>query len=91
MKQPLFDTTPRSTAVASVYGMQAHAGRALAVNEVHARPHLLIQAPRGLLQLAFMTEGDPAKDQAEMTELSQRLGVAGPDYTSPLHVKNAMI
>lgn len=86
MKQPpLSDTTPRPTASTSVYGMPAHAGRALAVDEVHARPHLLIQAPRGLLQLAFMTEGDPARDQQAMTELSQRLGVAQSDSGAALH------
>ncbi|CAO1663028.1 hypothetical protein NYA30BAC_01815 [Halomonas sp. NYA30] len=30
----------------TVYGMPAYADRAAAVNEVHARPHLMIQAPR---------------------------------------------
>lgn len=86
MKQPpQLDMAPKSAFQTTVYGMQALADRAAAVNEVHARPHLLIQAPRGLLQLAFVTEGDSAKDQAAMTELSQRLGVAEPDNTTPLH------
>ncbi|MQA54750.1 DUF3422 family protein [Pseudomonas piscis] len=86
MKPPLLcDTPPGTTALAAVYGMPAHADRALAVDEVHARPHLLIQAPRGLLQLAFMTEGDPAKDQAALTELSRRFGIAETDNFSRLH------
>ncbi|HBP5008947.1 MULTISPECIES: DUF3422 family protein [Pseudomonadaceae] len=86
MKQPpQLDMAPNPAFQTTVYGMQALADRAAAVNEVHARPHLLIQAPRGLLQLAFITEGDSAKDQAAMTELSQRLGVAEPDNTTPLH------
>lgn len=79
---PLNDTT---AAVTRVYGMPAHAGRTLAVDEVHARPHLLVQAPRTLLQLAFMTEGDPARDQEAMSELSRRLGVAQPDNVAALH------
>ncbi|WP_157510889.1 DUF3422 family protein [Frateuria sp. Soil773] len=55
--------------------MPAHADRAAAVGEVHARPHLSIQAPRGILQFAFMTEGDLARDQAAMSELGYlRLG-----------------
>ncbi|MEG7168109.1 DUF3422 family protein, partial [Pseudomonas aeruginosa] len=45
----------------------------------------LIQAPRGILQLAFMTEGDQAKDQMAMSELSHRFGVAEPDHATPLH------
>lgn len=79
------NTSPQSASTATVYGMLAHADRAAAVGEVHARPHLLIEAPRGLLQFAFMTEGDLAKDQAAMSELSHRLGVAEPDQATPLH------
>ena len=66
-------------------GELADADRAAAVGEVHARPHLLIQAPRGILQLAFMTEGDQARDQMAMSELSHRFGVAEPDHATPLH------
>ncbi|MDC6689941.1 DUF3422 domain-containing protein, partial [Leclercia adecarboxylata] len=47
-----------------VYGMPAHADRRAAVEEVHARPHLLTQSPRSLLQLSFMTEGDMSRDRA---------------------------
>ncbi|MDT7526872.1 DUF3422 family protein [Pseudidiomarina sp. GXY010] len=70
---------------ATVYGMPAYADRAAAVGEVHARPHLLLQAPRGILQLAFMTEGDQTRDQMAMSELSHRFGVAEPDHATPLH------
>ncbi|MGK8437333.1 DUF3422 family protein [Ectopseudomonas hydrolytica] len=86
MKQsPPIDAPSETAGPAAVYGMQAYADRAVAVGEVHARPHLLIKAPRAVLQLAFITEGDPAKDQAAITELSQRLGVAEPDNMTPLH------
>lgn len=74
-------TSPQAT----VYGMPAHTDRIVAVGEVHARPHPLIQAPRGLLQIAFMTEGDLSKDRTSMSMLSQRLGVAEPDHATPLH------
>jgi len=86
MKEPSsVHTPPRGASAATVYGMPAHVDRAAAVGEVHARPHLLIQAPRGLSQLAFMTEGDLARDQAAMSGLSHRLGVAEPDHATPLH------
>lgn len=39
-------TTVQPAPTATVYGMPAYADRAAAVGEVHARPHLLIQAPR---------------------------------------------
>ncbi|MCS5949203.1 DUF3422 family protein [Klebsiella pneumoniae subsp. pneumoniae] len=35
--------------------MPAHKDRTAAVNEVHARPHLLITSPQTLLQFAFTT------------------------------------
>lgn len=38
-------TTVQPAPTATVYGMPAYADRAAAVGEVHARPHLLIQAP----------------------------------------------
>ena len=87
MKEPanINTTTVQPTPTATVYGMPAYTDRAAAVGEVHARPHLLIQAPRGILQLAFMTEGDQAKDQMAMSELSHRFGVAEPDHATPLH------
>ena len=39
-------TTVQPAPTATVYGMPAYADRAAAVGEVHARPHLLIQAPQ---------------------------------------------
>ena len=70
-------STPEAT---TVYGMPAYADRAAAVGEVHARPHPLLQPPRGLLQFAFMTEGNPAADRAAMRALSDRFGVAANLY-----------
>jgi uncharacterized membrane-anchored protein len=32
-----------------------------------------------------MTEGDQARDQMAMSELSHRFGVAEPDHATPLH------
>ena len=37
----------------TVYGMPAYPDRAVAVNEVHARPHLMIQAPQGDFAVRF--------------------------------------
>lgn len=70
---------------ADVYGMLAYADRAVAVNEVHSRPHLLLEAPCDLLQFAFMTEGGRAGDQAAMTQLSHRLGVLAPGSNTQHH------
>lgn len=82
---PNIDEAPHPDGPAMVYGMPAHADRAMAVHEVHARPHPLLHAPRALVQLAFMTEGDLARDKAAMSALSQRLGVAEPDHATALH------
>ncbi|HBP5919947.1 DUF3422 family protein [Pseudomonas aeruginosa] len=78
-------TTEQPVPTATVYGMPAYPDRAAALGEVHARPHLLIQAPCSILQLAFMNEGDAARDQMAMSELSHRFGVAEPDHARPLH------
>ena len=63
----------------SVMGFPAHHGRPGAIGEVHARPHPLIEAPRMLVQLSFMTEGGSVVDHAVLAELSRRQGVAAPD------------
>ena len=78
-------STTTSPTIETVYGMPAYIDRAAAVGEVHSRPHLLIDAPRSLLQLAFMTEGDKEKDQIAMDELSHRLGIPETDHTARLH------
>ena len=84
-EQANISTTAPATPAGTVYGMPAYVDRAAAVGEVHARPHLLIEAPRSILQLAFMTEGDLHRDQVAMSELSHRFGVAEPDHATPLH------
>lgn len=82
---PYMNTTSQLDGSATVYGMPAHADRGIAVREVHARQHPLLHAPRALMQIAFMTEGDFARDKVSMSALSQRLGVAEPDHATPLH------
>jgi uncharacterized membrane-anchored protein len=77
--------TAQQTMSETVYGMLAHPDRAAAVGEIHARPHLLIQAPRSILQLAFITEGDLVKDKIAMSELSHRFGAPEPEHETPLH------
>ncbi|EKF20654.1 DUF3422 family protein [Nitratireductor pacificus] len=62
----------------TVLGFPAHEGRAGALGEVHARPHALLEAPRLIVQLSFMTEGGSVVDQAVLADLSRRLGVAAP-------------
>lgn len=70
----------------TVYGMPAHKDRTAAVNEVHARPHLLITSPQTLLQFAFMTKGDQSGDQRVMFELSDRLGLTPSENSAPCTV-----
>jgi uncharacterized membrane-anchored protein len=68
-----------------VYGMPTYENRRVAIDEVHARPYLLIEAPRVLVQLAFMNDGNLAKDKATLAELSSRMGASLPDDDTPLH------
>ena len=58
MKEPanINTTTVQPALTATVYGMPAYTDRAAAVGEVHARPHPLLQPPRGLLQFAFRNQ-----------------------------------
>jgi len=74
-----------SSLTGTVLGFPAHEGRPGAIGEVHARPHPLIEAPRVLVQLSFMTEGGSDIDQAALAELSRRLGVAAPDRQARHH------
>ncbi|MCX7304298.1 MAG: DUF3422 family protein [Hyphomicrobiales bacterium] len=71
-----------------VLGFPAHAGRSEAIGEVHSRPHPLVQQPRTLVQLAFMTEGGAAMDHAVLSELSGRLGKAAPNKQARHHAMN---
>ncbi|HDR9759630.1 TPA: DUF3422 family protein [Burkholderia cepacia] len=84
MNEPIQASTAQHPSP-TVYGMPAHEDRAAAVGEVHARPHLLIQAPRTLVQFAFLTEGDMSRDSAALSALSDRLGIAPQKLAAPLH------
>lgn len=81
--QSKLDFTPRTTG--SVMGFPAHEGRPEAIGEVHARPRPPIEAPRVLIQLAFMTEGGSGVDHAVLAELSRRLGIAAPERQARHH------
>ena len=78
--------TPRATG--SVMGFPAHESRPGALGEVHARPHPMVQTPRILVQLSFMTEGGASVDHAVLSELSRRLGIATPDRQARHHAMN---
>lgn len=69
----------------SVMGFPAHEGRPSALGEVHSRPHPLVESPRVLVQLSFMTEGGSGVDHAVLSELSRRLGIAAPDRHARHH------
>jgi uncharacterized membrane-anchored protein len=75
----------RPRAIGSVLGFPAHEGRPSALGEVHARPHPLVETPRVLIQLSFMTEGGTSVDHAVLSELSRRLGIAAPGSQARLH------
>ncbi len=77
---------PRPTG--SVMGFPAHEGRPGALGEVHSRPHPLVEKPRVLVQLSFMTEGGSSVDHAVLSELSRRLGIAAPDRQARHHAMN---
>lgn len=71
--------------IGPVMGMAAFEQRSAAIGEVHARPHPLIEAPRLLVQLSFMTGTAGGRDHAVLAELSQRLGIAAPDRRARHH------
>lgn len=68
-----------------VLGFATHSGRSAAVGEVHSRPSPLVDVPRILVQLSFMTEGGSTVDHAVLADLSRRLGVASPDRQARHH------
>ena len=74
------------TLVGTVLGFPAHPGRPGAVGEVHSRPHPLIEAPRLLVQLSFMTDGGSGVDHAALAELSRAQGVSPPERQARHHV-----
>tara|TARA_B100000678_G_scaffold120384_1_gene100881 strand:- start:728 stop:2008 length:1281 start_codon:yes stop_codon:yes gene_type:complete len=53
-------------------------GRAEALGEIHARPHLPVGPDRAIIQLAFLTEGGSPVDHAVLSELSRQRGIAAP-------------
>jgi uncharacterized membrane-anchored protein len=65
--------------------MPALGNRQVAIDEVHARPYLLVETPRTLMLFAFMNEGNLAKDHDTLAEISQRMGAPLPDQNTPLH------
>lgn len=75
----------RRRATGSVLGFPAHDSLAAAVGELHARPSPLVETPRVMVQLAFMTEGGYAVDHAVVSTLSRRLGIAPPEYQARHH------
>lgn len=68
-----------------VLGFATHSGRSAAVGEVHSRPSPLVDVPRILVQLSFMTEGGSTVDHAVLADLSRRLGIAPPDRQARHH------
>ena len=60
------------------FGFPLHAERATALGEVHARPAPIINAPRVLIKLCFITDGGVSVDQAVLAELSRQNGVSPP-------------
>ena len=76
---------PPSLITGNVLGFPAHEARPGAIGEVHARPHPLIETPRLLVLLSFMTEGGSTVDQAVLAALSRRLGIAPPDRGARHH------
>lgn len=69
----------------AVYGMPALGSRQIALDEIHARPFPFVEAPRSLVQLAFMNEGNLTKDRETLAEVSSRMGAPLPDQSTPLH------
>lgn len=85
MPSGLIDTEISNGLSGSVLGFRAYEARSDALGEVHARPHPLLEAPRILIQLSFMTEGGTEVDHAVLAGLSRRLGIAAPDRRARHH------
>lgn len=80
------DNQPQKSAYpGGVLGFATHSGRSPALGEVHSRPSPLIDVPRILVQLSFMTEGGSSVDHAVLADLSRRLGVAPPEHQARHH------
>ncbi|MBO9197532.1 DUF3422 family protein [Rhizobium sp. 16-449-1b] len=59
--------------------------RARALGEIHARPNVLVEEARLVLQFAFITDGGFAVDHAVLSELSRTRGVAPPGRDASHH------
>ncbi|MEO1700996.1 MAG: DUF3422 family protein [Pseudomonadota bacterium] len=81
----MLSTRPTQKASASVLGFPAHAERALALGEIHARPAPILESPRSLIKLCFITEGGRGVDQAVLAELSRSNGTAPPAESARHH------
>lgn len=68
-----------------VFGFPLHWDRSAALGEVHARPAPIVEAPRTLIKLCFITDGSILTDQAVLSDLSQQNGVSPPQSTARHH------
>jgi uncharacterized membrane-anchored protein len=59
--------------------------RGRALGEIHARPYALVQAPRVIFQLAFLTESAGDNDHEMLADLSRSSGVAPPTRETSHH------
>ena len=60
------------------FAFPGHPERAVALGEIHARPYVLVRAPRVIFQLAFMAEGGLSVHHAVISEMSRSRGVSPP-------------
>jgi uncharacterized membrane-anchored protein len=67
------------------FGFPVAPARAKALGEIHARPSPLIETPRIIVQLAFMTDGGSSVDLAVLAELSSTRGLAAPQKDARHH------
>ena len=69
------------------FGLPSHPERAAVLGEIHSRPFTLIQTPRTILHLAFLTEEtEPTRDLAVLSELCRMRGLSGPDPAARHHI-----
>jgi uncharacterized membrane-anchored protein len=70
----------------SAFGFPAHSQRPEILGEIHSRPFHLIETPRALVHLAFMTGRDHGDaDREALTRLCRTRGVSGPDPSARHH------
>lgn len=68
-----------------VFSFPQAVDRARALGEIHARPYVLVSAPRVIFQLAFMTDGGSGVDHAVIAEMARQRGVAPPTRDARHH------